>query len=49
MDASQVASFIQEHRSSLRVFNFQNVVFRSGNWDDAFASLTQLSSSEGWK
>ncbi|CAI7572717.1 unnamed protein product [Penicillium glandicola] len=26
MDASQVASFIQEHRSSLREFNFENVV-----------------------
>lgn len=31
MDASQVASFIQERRSSLREFNFQNVVLRSGN------------------
>lgn len=30
-DASQVASFIQEHRSSLREFNFQNVMLRSGN------------------
>ncbi|KAJ5781878.1 uncharacterized protein N7518_010361 [Penicillium psychrosexuale] len=48
-DASQVASFIQEHRSSLREFNFENVVLRSGNWDDALAPLTRLSGSEGWK
>ncbi|CAG8905776.1 unnamed protein product [Penicillium egyptiacum] len=49
MDASQVASFIQEHRSSLREFNFENVVLRSGNWDNALAPLTRLSGSEGWK
>ncbi|KAJ5206375.1 hypothetical protein N7472_002823 [Penicillium cf. griseofulvum] len=49
MDASQVTSFIQEHRSTLREFNFENVVLRSGNWDDALAPLTRLSGSEGWK
>ncbi|KAI1831041.1 hypothetical protein DTO013E5_6296 [Penicillium roqueforti] len=49
MDASQVASFIQEHRSSLREFNFGNVVLRGGNWDDALAPLTRLRGSEGWK
>jgi hypothetical protein len=49
MDASQVASFIQEHRSSLREFNFENVMLRSGNWDDALAPLTRLSGSERWK
>ncbi|OQE05452.1 hypothetical protein PENVUL_c024G01974 [Penicillium vulpinum] len=49
MDASQVASFIQEHRSTLREFNFENVVLRSGDWDDALAPLTRLSSNEGWK
>ncbi|KAF7525691.1 hypothetical protein PCG10_004682 [Penicillium crustosum] len=49
MDASQAASFVREHRSSLREFNFQNVVLRSGNWDDALAPLTQLSGGEGWR
>ncbi|KAJ5260933.1 hypothetical protein N7524_008566 [Penicillium chrysogenum] len=49
MDASQVASFIQEHRSSLREFNFENVMLRSGNWDDALAPLTRPSGSERWK
>lgn len=42
MDASQTASFMEEHHSSLREFNFQNVVLRSRNWDDALAPLTQL-------
>jgi hypothetical protein len=41
--------FIHEHRSSLREFNFENVVLRSGNWDDALAPLTRLSGSERWK
>ncbi|CAG8216564.1 unnamed protein product [Penicillium nalgiovense] len=49
MDASQVASFIQEHRSSLREFNFESVVLRRGNWDDALAPLTRLSGGERWK
>ncbi|KXG53239.1 uncharacterized protein PGRI_002890 [Penicillium griseofulvum] len=49
MDASQVASFIQEHRCTLREINFENVVLRSGNWDDALAPLTRLSGIEGWK
>jgi hypothetical protein len=30
MDVSQVAYFTQEHRRSLREFNFENVVLRSG-------------------
>ncbi|KAJ5169886.1 uncharacterized protein N7500_002669 [Penicillium coprophilum] len=47
MDASQVASFIQEHRSTLREFNFENVVIRNGNWDDALAPLTRLSAARG--
>jgi hypothetical protein len=49
MDASQVASFIQEHRHSLREFNFENVVLRTGTWDEALAPLTRLSGNEGWK
>lgn len=49
MDASQVASFIHEHRHTLREFNFEDVVLRSGNWDDALAPLTRLSGSDGWK
>ncbi|OQD82465.1 hypothetical protein PENANT_c021G05203 [Penicillium antarcticum] len=42
MDASQIATFIQEHRGSLREFNFGNVVLRSGTWDDALAPLDRL-------
>ncbi|KGO73393.1 hypothetical protein PITC_085310 [Penicillium italicum] len=49
MDASQVACFIQEHRDSLREFNFENVMLRSGNWDDALAPLTRISGGEAWK
>ncbi|KAJ5505314.1 hypothetical protein N7453_004271 [Penicillium expansum] len=49
MDASQVASFIRERRSSLREFNFENVVLRSGNCDDALAPLTRISGGDGWK
>ncbi|KAJ5779784.1 hypothetical protein N7457_007504 [Penicillium paradoxum] len=47
-DASQVTSFIPERRHSLREFNFEDVVLRSGNWDDALAPLTRLSGSEEW-
>ncbi|KAJ5161390.1 hypothetical protein N7492_006782 [Penicillium capsulatum] len=48
-DASQVASFIADHRSSLREVNFQGITLRSGTWDDALAPLTRLSGSERWK
>lgn len=39
---------IQEHRLSLREFNFENVALRSGTWDDALAPLNRHR-SEGWK
>ncbi|KAJ5989845.1 hypothetical protein N7522_010052 [Penicillium canescens] len=45
----QFASLIQEHRLSLREFNYKNVVLHSGAWDDALAPLNRLRGSEGWK
>lgn len=33
MDASQVASFLFDHRTSLRELNFQDIVLRTGTWD----------------
>jgi hypothetical protein len=45
----QFASLTQEHRHSLREFNFKNVVLRSGAWDDALAPLNRLRGREGWK
>lgn len=49
MDSSQVASFVISHRRSLREFNFEDVLLRSGTWDDALAPLTRISGSERWK
>lgn len=49
MDASQVASFIFDHRRTLREINFQDVVLRTGSWDDALAPLTQRSDNARWK
>ncbi|KAJ5087009.1 hypothetical protein NUU61_008316 [Penicillium alfredii] len=46
MDATQVASFIFEHRHSLQELNLEDVVLRSGTWDEALAPLTRLSGSE---
>ncbi|KAJ5909410.1 hypothetical protein N7504_004053 [Penicillium tannophilum] len=40
-DASQIASFVYDHRHSLREFNFQNTTLRNGTWDDALAPLAQ--------
>ncbi|KAL2009711.1 hypothetical protein VTN00DRAFT_5518 [Thermoascus crustaceus] len=49
MDASQVSIFILDHRRRLREFYFEDVVLRSGTWDDALAPLTRISGSEKWK
>lgn len=49
MDATQVASFILEHRHSLQELNLEDVVLRSGTWDEALAPLTRLSGSGRWK
>lgn len=48
-DASQIASFILDHRHTLREFNFQDITLRSGTWDDALAPLTQFCGDEPWK
>ncbi|OOQ87011.1 hypothetical protein PEBR_18972 [Penicillium brasilianum] len=42
MDASQVASFLLDHRQSLRELNFQDIVLRTGTWDEALAPLTRM-------
>ncbi|KAJ5082972.1 hypothetical protein N7532_012015 [Penicillium argentinense] len=49
IDASQVASFIFDHRHSLHEFNLQDVHLRTGSWDEALAPLTKLSGNERWK
>lgn len=49
MDASQVASFIFDHRKTLREFNFQDIVLRTGTWDDALAPLTRRSGIARWQ
>ncbi|KAJ5651761.1 hypothetical protein N7507_009187 [Penicillium longicatenatum] len=48
-DASQIASFIHDHRYTLREFNFQNTTLRNGTWDDALAPLTRRKGPEPWK
>lgn len=40
MDASQIASFIMDHRDSLREFNLQDIALRTGSLDDPLAPLT---------
>ncbi|CEO59791.1 hypothetical protein PMG11_04447 [Penicillium brasilianum] len=42
MDASQVASFLLDHRQSLRELKFQDIVLRTGTWDEALAPLTRM-------
>jgi hypothetical protein len=49
IDASQIASFILDHRHSLLEFNLQDINLRTGTWDEALALLTQLSGSDQWK
>lgn len=49
MDATQIATFILEHRRTLDEFEFEDVKLRSGTWDEALAPLTAISGSEKWK
>jgi hypothetical protein len=49
LDASQVSSFILEHRHTVREFGFEDVVLRSGTWDEALAPLTRISGNDQWK
>ncbi|MCJ1253655.1 hypothetical protein MMC24_001467 [Lignoscripta atroalba] len=49
MDASQVSSFITNHRRSIHEFKFEDSSLRSGTWDEALAPLTRISGSEKWK
>lgn len=49
MDASQVASFILDYRRTLREINFQDVVLRTGSWDEALAPLTRSSGNARWQ
>ncbi|KAM5475222.1 hypothetical protein MauCBS54593_001698 [Microsporum audouinii] len=43
VDASQVSSFIRDHRHALREINFDATTLRSGTWDDALAPLAPSS------
>ena len=49
LDATQISNFIMDHRHTLREFNFEDVVLRSGTWDEALSPLTRISGSEKWK
>jgi hypothetical protein len=49
IDASQVSTFIVQHRRSICEFDFEDVILRSGTWDEALAPLTRLSGSDKWK
>jgi hypothetical protein len=49
LDASQISSFILDHRHTVSEFDFEDVVLRSGTWDDALAPLTRISGSDAWK
>jgi hypothetical protein len=49
LDASQVSDFIMEHRHTLGEFEFEDVVLRTGSWDDALAPLSRISGSDEWK
>ncbi|KAJ5905082.1 uncharacterized protein N7473_001998 [Penicillium subrubescens] len=49
MDASQVASFVFDHRKTLHELNFQDTVLRTGTWDEVLAPLTRKSGSTRWK
>lgn len=48
LDASQISSFIMEHRHSLREFDFEDVVLRTGTWDLALAPLSKISGNDDW-
>lgn len=44
MDATQVSSFILEHRNTVREFNFEQTMLRTGTWDEALAPLIRRKS-----
>ncbi|PGH12863.1 hypothetical protein AJ80_06572 [Polytolypa hystricis UAMH7299] len=49
LDASQVSVFILDHRRTLREFDFEHTLLRTGSWDEALAPLTRISGSDRWK
>lgn len=49
LDASQISSFIIDHRRTIREFDFEDVLLRGGTWDDALAPLTRISGNDSWK
>ena len=49
LDASQISTFITAHRRTLYEFNFEDVILRTGTWEEALAPLTRISGSEKWK
>ena len=49
LDASQISSFISQHRRTLTEFNFEDVKLRTGDWDEALSPLSQISGSDKWK
>jgi hypothetical protein len=49
LDASQISTFIVQHRRTIREFDFEDVILRSGTWDEALAPLTRISGSDHWK
>ncbi|TKA65152.1 hypothetical protein B0A49_10809 [Cryomyces minteri] len=49
MDAHQISTFIHTHRHTLTEVDFEDVQLSSGTWDDALASLTELTGSAEWK
>jgi hypothetical protein len=49
LDASQISTFILQHRRTIREFDFEDVILRSGTWDEALAPLTRISGSDQWK
>ena len=49
LDASQVSSFITDHRRSISEFNFEASDLRTGTWDEALSPLTRISGNDKWK
>ena len=49
MNAFQIASFIGEHRDTLRELNFQEIQLRTGIWDDALAPSREFSCDAQWR
>ncbi|WEW60690.1 hypothetical protein PRK78_006177 [Emydomyces testavorans] len=45
LDASQVSSFIFDHRHTVRVLNFEEVTLRRGTWDEALEFMSRKPSS----